>query len=227
MCLNDLAGLENSARKELGVCTAAAAYVNECRLAGLDVFVPPQCVRCQLENGMAIGSGDIKTFNNDAPRSADVVFVVDYKACLNETRLSNLPVAIEAALKQNNISQNRFAVIGYGGKGVFLKPHIRTTENQIWSSGKSVQTALEGLPIVNNDVPGDVFAALNYAVNLPYRAGVSKQIVVLSCGNDCKANSYADALTLLIENDIKLHLLQPSELAVKGRTNSEEIKVYI
>jgi hypothetical protein len=224
MCLNDLASLENSARKEMGVCTAAAAYVTECRLAGLDLFVPAQCARCELENGMVIGSGDIKSYNNDAPRSADVVFLVDYKNCLYNTRLSNLPPAIEAALKDNNINQNRFAVVGYGGQGIFAAPHVRTAEGQIWSNRLSIQSALEDLPLVNSDQPGDVFAALRYAVNLPYRAGVSKQFVLVSCGSDCQANSYADALTLLIENDIKLHLLQPRDLKVKGRTSSEEIK---
>merc|ERR1712137_925158 len=35
---------------------------------------------------------------------------------------------------------------------------------------------------------------------------------------------YADALTLLIENDIKLHLLQPLDLIVKGKSSFQEDK---
>lgn len=230
MCLNDLTALENSPKKELGVCTAASAYVSECRFAGLDLFVPPQCVRCELEDGKVIGSGEIKTFQNDAPRSADVVFIVDQKPCLNGTRLSHLPAAIDAALRERGIQQNRFAVVSYGGRGgeVFQKPHIRTADGgQIWSHRKGIQLALEDLKLADQQsATSDIHAALRYAVNLPYRVGVSKQFVLVSCGgNECQASSYADTLTLLIENDVKLHLLQPRDIVVKGRNSSDELKV--
>ena len=177
-----------------------------------------------------MGSGEIKTFQNDAPRSADVVFIVDQKPCLNGTRLSHLPAAIDAALKERGIQQNRFAVVGYGGRGdkLFQKPHVRTTDGgQIWSHRKGIQLALEDLPLGDSTAPSDIHAALRYAVNLPsYRVGVSKQFVLVSCGgSECQASSYADALTLLIENDVKLHLLQPRDIVVKGRNSSDEIKV--
>lgn len=231
MCLNDLAALENSPKKELGICTSASAYASECRFAGLNLFVPPRCVRCELEDGRVMGSGEIKTFQNDAPRSADVVFIVDQKPCLNGTRLSYLPAAIDAALKERGIQQNRFAVVGYGGRGgsLFEKPHIRTTDGgQVWSHRKGIQLALEDLPLADEQAsaPSDIHAALRYAVNLPFRVGVSKQFVLVSCGdNECQSSSYADTLTLLIENDVKLHLLQPRDIVVKGRNSTEELKV--
>lgn len=243
MCLNDLAALANSAKKDLGACTAAAAYVNECRLAGLDLFMPPQCVRCELENGQVMGSGEMRTLQQtEVPRSADVVFIVEQKPCVNGTRLSNLPVAIDSALREMGIEQNRFAVVGFGGRGMLLnRPHIRTAEGQIWANRiKSIQLALEDMPLdwtaaggnsnsnSKDQTSSDIHAALRYAVNLPYRVGVSKQFVLVSCaGSECQASSYADTLTLLIENDIKLHLLQPRDLVVKGRNSSEEIKVII
>ena len=231
MCLNDLAAMENSPKKETAVCTAASAYADECRFAGLDLFVPPQCVRCELEDGQVIGSGEVKTFNNDAPRSADVVFIVDQKPCLNGTRLSHLPSAIDAALRERGIQQNRFAVVGYGGRGgqTFQQPHVRTADGgQIWSNRKGIQPALEDLPLAETQTaaPSDIHAALRYAINLPYRVGVSKQFVLISCGgSECQAGSYADALTLLIENDVTLHLLQPRDIIVKGKNSSEELKV--
>ena len=225
MCLNDLATYENSPKKDVGVCTAASAYISECRLAGFDLFAPSQCVRCELENGLVLGSGDVKTFKNDAPRSADVVFVVDQKTCLKNIRLSSLPVAIEASLKDKGLNNNRFAVVGFGGQGIYHEAHIQTAEGQIWSSRKGAQAALEDMPF-DGEAKADIFAALRYAVNLPYRAGVSKQIILASCVSDCEAKGYADALTLLIENDIKLHLLQPRDLVVKGaKGTSEELKV--
>ena len=236
MCLNDLAALANSAKKDLGACTAAAAYVNECRLAGLDLFMPPQCVRCELENGQVMGSGEMRTLQqNEVPRSADVVFIVEQKPCVNGTRLSNLPVAIDSALREMGIEQNRFAVVGFGGRGELLnRPHVRTAEGEIWANSKSIALEDMRLPLDWSTAVGagqtvsssDIHAALRYAVNLPYRVGVSKQFVLVSCaGSECQASSYADTLTLLIENDIKLHLLQPRDLVVKGRNSSEEIKV--
>ena len=228
MCLTDLAAHENSAKKELAVCTSAAAYVNECHLAGLDLFVPPQCVRCQLENGMVIGSGEMKTFKNDAPRSADVVLVVDQKACLKNSRLSALAGAVDAALKDKSLAGNRFAIVAYGGRGLRHQPHTQTAEGgRIWATAKGVQSALEDMPFDGDaHAQGDTLAALRYAVNLPFRAAVSKQIVLASCAADCPADGYADALTLLIENDVRLHLLQPRDFSLKGKQNSsEQVKV--
>ena len=179
-----------------------------------------------------IGSGEIKTFQNDAPRSADVVFIVDQKPCLNGTRLSYLPAAIDAALRERGIQQNRFAVVSYGGRGgeLFQKPHVRTVDGgQIWSHRKGIQSALEDLPLADEQssmTPSDIHSALRYAINLPYRVGVSKQFVLVSCGgSECQASSYADTLTLLIENDVKLHLLQPRDIVVKGKNSSDELKV--
>ena len=229
MCLNDLAALANSAKKGLGICTAAAAYVNECRLSsGLDIFMPSQCVRCELEDGQVMGSGEMKTLQqNEAPRSADVVFIIEQKPCVNGTRISQLPAAIDSALREMNIQQNRFAVIGFGGSGELLnRPHVRTAEGQIWANRKSIQLALDDMPLNKGPSSSDIHAALRYAVNLPFRVGVSKQFVLVSCaGSECQSESYADTLTLLIENDVKLHLLQPRDLVVKGRNSSEEIKV--
>lgn len=225
MCLNDMGNVKSSAAEESGVCTAAAAYVTECQLAGLDILVPAQCVRCKLENGESIASGETKNFHNDAPKSADVVFIIDYKSCLKQTSLSPLPTVIDSALNGAKIGQNRFAVVGYGGKGIFSRPHIRTAKGQIWSNSLNLQDTLKDLPLSDDATSGDVFAALRYAVDMPYRAGVSKQFILISCSNDCQASSYADALTLLIENDIKLHLLQPLDLVIKRKTNSQEDKV--
>lgn len=225
MCINDMSDLQTTATEESGVCTAAAAYVTECQLAGLDILVPAQCVRCELENGQTIASGETKNFNNDAPNSADIVLIVDYKSCLKDISLSSLPTVIDSALNGANISQNRFAVVGYGGKGIFNKPHTRTAKGQIWSNSLNLQNTLKDLPLNDDGVSGDIFSALRYAVDMSYRAGVSKQFILISCSNDCQASSYADALTLLIENDIKLHLLQPLDLIVKGKSSFQEDKV--
>ena len=226
MCLNDLATYENSPKKELGVCTAASAYVRECQLHDIDLFVPSKCVRCELEDGHVMTSGEIKSFENNAPRSADVVFIVDQKSCLKNTRLSSLPMAIDSALKERGINQSRFAVVGFGGKNIHEQPHIHTAGGQIWSTSKNIQATLEDIPF-DGDKKADIFAALRYAINLPFRAGVSKQIVLTSCASDCEASGYADALTLLIENDIKMHLLQPRDLAVKRKSTSDEFKVLL
>ena len=229
MCLNDLAADENSAKRTLSVCTAAAAYVSQCRLAGLDLFVPPHCVRCELENGHVMGSGEVKTFDGDAPRSADVVFVVDQKTCLKNGRLAAAAAAVDAALRDAGIGGNRFAVVAFGGRGVHRWPRVHTADGQIWSDRRGAQAALERMTNDDDDdgdAPADVLAAIRYAVDLPFRAGVSKQIILASCASDCQAGGYADALTLLIENDVKVHLLQPRNLAVKGgRNSSQELKV--
>src|SRR5437868_1183371 len=72
----------------------------------------------------------------------------------------------------------------------------------------------------------NLFDALTYAVKLPFRSGVSKSIVLVTCshcrltswkdgviGNDDDGSgNYGDALTMLVENNIQLNILTTERL---------------
>ncbi len=48
LCLSDLRRLSNDPLKsELGPCKAAAAYIERCRLDGVEIYSPQECVSCK------------------------------------------------------------------------------------------------------------------------------------------------------------------------------------
>ncbi len=58
-------------------------------------------------------------FQNDAPQSADVVFLIERNECLSRFRLSELPKFIDRSLVERGLTDNKFSIVGYGGKGPF------------------------------------------------------------------------------------------------------------
>jgi len=65
----------------------------------------------------------------------------------------------------------------------------------------------------------DVMQAVRFAARLPFRAGVSKTMVLLAC-NECNEmqERYSDMQRLLVNNDIHLHVLVHEILRLKSRS---------
>ncbi|XP_065568972.1 uncharacterized protein LOC136032627 [Artemia franciscana] len=186
-------------------------------------------VRCELKSGNVLRAGETIGFGDDsspAPKSADIVLLVEQKGCLKNTRIGTISMDIDHALKEAGYLGNRYAVVTFGGKGVFKSPHSRTADSEIWSNRKIVQKAFEGLPF-NGDEQTNAIEAMNYATRLAYRAGVSKHIILISCESSCESKDYGDAVTLLLENDFKLHILRPEKFQLKGKKTLEDSKVIL
>jgi hypothetical protein len=69
-------------------------------------------------------------------------------------------------------------------------------------------------------------SALEYAVKLPFRAGVSKTIVLISCGECTDASKYADSLSYLIESDVTLHILSTKDVLLQGNRPEDETRLF-
>jgi hypothetical protein len=67
-----------------GMCSAAAAYIEQCKLSGVELWMPSECIRCNSGSGSSSGlrSGESTSYQNDAPMSADVVLLVEQTSCL-------------------------------------------------------------------------------------------------------------------------------------------------
>ena len=65
----------------------------------------------------------------------------------------------------------------------------------------------------------DVMQAVRYAAQLPFRAGVSKTMILLAC-SECteRQQRYSDVQRLLLNNDIHLHVLVHEILRLKSRS---------
>jgi len=60
---------------------------------------------------------------------------------------------------------------------------------------------------------GDVFAAMKFSARLPYRPGVSKSIILVTCSHGDDGSFYGDGMTMLTEQVIwKLELFDSQKI---------------
>ncbi|KAK3927268.1 Apolipophorin, partial [Frankliniella fusca] len=226
LCEADVKQQANSPARDRALCAPAAAYVEMCHRAGMELWVPQFCVRCDLPDGNVLAAGEVKLFKGTAPQSADVVFVVEQAACLRSLPVEELALKLDVALKRQGLTANRFAVVGFGGNETetFRAPHAISTEGQTWITGRHLDKAFDGLSM-SADEPSptavqDAYDALWYAARLPFRAGVSKTLVLVAC-HECsgdaseQANSFSDAVDMLTDGDFSLHVLEPRAVRLR------------
>lgn len=175
-------------------------------------------------DGTALTTGENATFQASGerrpPQSSDNVILLDAasSSCIASTTLGEAVKRLDLALHAEGIWDNRYAIIGYGGEGIQQKPHVKTTSAKVWA-----HNTLFKIPNDTYNAPeipsltSDLYEAVHYAASLGFRGGVSKNFIAVTCGDEhCGDSSrYADALTLLVENDIKLHLLVPKPFVLK------------
>ncbi|XP_052130121.1 uncharacterized protein LOC113204745 [Frankliniella occidentalis] len=226
LCEADVKQQANSPARDRALCAPAAAYVEMCQRAGMELWVPQFCVRCDLPDGNVLAAGEVKVFKGTAPQSADVVFVAEQAACLRTVPVEELALKLDVALKRQGLTGNRFAVVAFGGNETetFRAPHTLSTEGQTWVTGRHLEKAFDGLSM-SADEPSatavqDAYDALWYAARLPFRAGVSKTLVLVAChecGGDASehADSFSDAVEMLMDGDFSLHVLEPRAVRLR------------
>lgn len=221
MCLDDMPFRSNRLPSESDVCNSVAFYVRECRQAGVFVPTPSHCMTCQLPNG--------KTFSNsttlkgaDVPQSADVVLVVSHRSCNTElvNKLDNIVNQIDSSFKERGIKRARYSLVGYAGDAKLRTPHLHTMEGEISQSKFKFGKALQNFRPSGADSE-DPLEAIEYASRLPFRAGVTKSILLLPCAScDQKAVHYGDVYRQLKLNDIRLHVLSQHNFQLKAKDKS-------
>lgn len=165
-------------------CTAAVAYMEACALENTPLRIPDSCVRCQLINGTDLPEGEFIMFQDDeVPQSADIVFIVEAKDCnanisiqRNINQLINL---LNKELTELKLVDNRFALVVFGGPGIWSKPRSVIINNEIFTNAQSYVHYFDNIPTGNGS--SDIFNAITFAKSLIYRPGVSKSIILLPC----------------------------------------------
>lgn len=224
MCLND-----NMQTSEIDVCSAAAAYHKECKRREVHIRMPAQCVQCEvpLSRYEKFIEGETKKFEeSNVPKSADVVFVVQHAQC-NRDVVSKIRDSIDDMVKAftaQGLREVRYAVVGFGGSDHQSVPHIHTMDGQIFAEASRVSNALSSF---STDIAtsyssysmADAMGALAYSAKLPFRAGVSKSLVLLAC-DSCQELTvrYSDVQRILLQTDIHLHVLTPQLIRLKSRS---------
>jgi hypothetical protein len=222
MCVNDLITRPNSIEAENDVCNTASFYVAECTRHGIPIRMPKSCVSCQAPSKRMFYEGEsitIKKEDGQIPTSADVVLVVAHQKCNTDVidKLNDVVSLTDKALKTEGLTDTRFGLVGYGGEGMTAMPHSYTMEGALFNSRHKFAPSLDKF-MAEETSNADTLAAIRFAAKYPFRAGVSKTIIVVPC-EKCteKAVSYGEIQKLLLDRDITMHVLMQHDFKlVKG-----------
>lgn len=168
-------------------------------------------MRCEIEGlNTEITEGMNYTLSGESmPKSADVVFILQHAECNTDVldKLKDVVDDLESTFKRSGITNNHYSVIGYGAQGSLNAPHMRTMDGQIFNTHDKFLLALDEFSRPAGE-SADALSAIYYASKLPFRAGVSKTLVLVPCSS-CQemTTSYADVEQVLMQKDIHLHML--------------------
>lgn len=93
---------------------------------------------------------------------------------------------INSELAKNNLTDNRYAVVAYGGSAPFDYPRSIVYDNKIFADFTSIKHHLDHIRTGYSNT-SDVFDAIHIASNLVFRPGVSKTFILVPCSN-CSTN---------------------------------------
>ncbi|XP_051858776.1 uncharacterized protein LOC117563530 [Drosophila albomicans] len=202
-----------------GACSAALAYIEACTALKVPMRVPDQCVFCQLSNGSYVPEGQFINLNgSDIPNSSDVVFIVEAKPCNANLKVSksimSVVSSIEEQLQAAKLTNNRYAVMAFGGVEPFDKPRSIFFERNVFTSKPDQLASYFDHINTGNGSSNDILTAISKASRLNFRPGVSKTFILLSCSN-CAAKDtrfdYNSILQFMKEEGVNLHILADTE----------------
>ncbi|PSN49824.1 hypothetical protein C0J52_08839 [Blattella germanica] len=196
MCLNSR---DLNDKKE--PCTVAVAYMQACLMENTPLRIPDSCVKCQLVDGEELVEGDFRQLEGNAvPQSTDVVFIIEAKECNKNIKDRRNIDALNSMLFKELTEMK-------------LMSSSIVINNNVFTGPQMLSHYFDNIPIGNGSA--DIFGAIRYASKLLFRPGVSKTFILLPCSNCDPANT-----TVLIENDITLHILMNDDFRFeKDRVN--------
>ncbi|EDW76449.2 uncharacterized protein Dwil_GK14654 [Drosophila willistoni] len=222
MCL-DLGMKSQPIRKDhpavKGACAAALAYIETCTAMKVPMRVPTQCVFCQLSNGSYVPEGTFMDLTGaDIPQSSDVVFIVEAKDCnanLKESKnILSVVSSIEEQLQAAKLTNNRYAVVAFGGASPYEKQRTIIYERNVFTSKPELLVNYFDHISTGNNGSSDITQAIHAAAQLNFRPGVSKTFILLSCSS-CAAKDmrydYTSILQYMQEEGVNLHILADTE----------------
>ncbi|XP_028158784.1 uncharacterized protein LOC114351683 isoform X6 [Ostrinia furnacalis] len=211
-------------------CALASAYLQLCEQQHVPTHIPDHCVQCTTPSGDIIEEGSFYTMQNP-PNSTDIVFIVEAQVCnKNLRKRKNIELFIEAfdsRLQGSGITDNRYAVVGYGGRGIYQSPRALYVNNILFTNSMDIANHFDALNIDKADLVrgnrssrADVFAALSFAARLPLRPAAPRTFVLLPCSACREQHMALDYSTIshnLMENSVTLHILMDEDFMLSKK----------
>ena len=139
-CLKFMESQTNFATTSSGFCQASAGYIENCRLNKISINIPMDCVQCEAPTRSYLPGGHNIRFPqvSSLQRRADIVFVVDKKACVQHIDIRMVVTLIESSLREDGFKDNEYALVGYGGSEELVDPHIYTSSSKIFTDSSGI-----------------------------------------------------------------------------------------
>lgn len=143
---------------------------------------------CDLINGSYVPEGTFVEMRGDeVHRTADIVFIVEAKSCnknLTESKsMGTVVAALNKELIDANITDNRYAVISFGGESPFDVPRSVVFNNKVFSTDYRNLNDYFNHIKTGESKNNDIFHAIITASKLIFRPGASKTFILLPCSN--------------------------------------------
>ncbi|KAM3962221.1 LOW QUALITY PROTEIN: apolipoprotein lipid transfer particle [Aphomia sociella] len=216
-------------------CALANAYRELCAQQHVPTRAPDVCLQCTTPQGDVIEEGSFHQLQH-VPNSTDVVFIVEAQYCnRNIRKRKNIDLFVEAfdsRLQGSGLSDNRYAVVGFGGGGVYTKPRAVYVNGDVFATATQVPLHFDHLDLEKPQntrnssrargkrAGSDMFAALQFATRLPLRPAAPRTLLLLPCARcDLTAMSY-DYSTIshnLMENSVTLHILMDDDFMLSKK----------
>ncbi|XP_078656508.1 apolipophorins-like isoform X3 [Branchiostoma floridae x Branchiostoma belcheri] len=230
MCKSDVCENQNSVNPSTLPCNVTAAYIEQCRKAGVPLNMPKMCVTCQNPDGSVFHEGEQSRITDTRKvNTADIVVVVEEKTC-NRRRapqLTDLVQYLDTQLQRKGMKDNRFALVGYGGEGVHDASHTHTISGQLFHDARQFVLGVEKLEF-GEGTNNDAFTSLRMAADYPFRTGAAKSIVILSCSEECQESQgdYKQISSMLKDRDITVHLLKDHRFRLRKTKDIDRVTIY-
>ena len=135
--------LQQASTSAASFCQVAAAYAEDCHFNGVEISVPGECVTCLAPMNSPLRGGETVSYHNNAPRSMDIIFVVEQGPCLDQLRFNSIISLIESSLVEAGILGNQYALVGFGGTSKLVEPHVFTSASKVFNDAKGILQAFE------------------------------------------------------------------------------------
>nr|XP_049706191.1 uncharacterized protein LOC110382727 isoform X1 [Helicoverpa armigera]XP_049706192.1 uncharacterized protein LOC110382727 isoform X2 [Helicoverpa armigera]XP_049706193.1 uncharacterized protein LOC110382727 isoform X3 [Helicoverpa armigera]XP_049706194.1 uncharacterized protein LOC110382727 isoform X4 [Helicoverpa armigera]XP_049706195.1 uncharacterized protein LOC110382727 isoform X5 [Helicoverpa armigera] len=211
-------------------CALASAYRELCLHQHVPTHMPDHCLQCTTPQGDIIEEGSFHMLQY-IPNSTDVVFIVEALHCNKNLRKNkNMDLFVEAfdiKLQANGLSDNRYAIVGFGGHGVYRRPRALYVNNKVFTNSIEISQHLDNFIIDKSDLVranrtdhADMFAALSFATQLPFRAAVPRTFILMPCSK-CVASfmrlDYSTIYHNLMESSVTLHIMMDDDFMLSKK----------
>lgn len=176
-----------NSKNEEEICTVAMSYMQMCNFYDTYLRIPDKCTSCPMVDGSKVPEGEFRKLVGDkVPQSTDVVFIVEAKECnrdIRQTRsIEQLITQMSKELDDQSLTNNRWSLVTFGGDGVYDRPRNFIHQSRLFTDEPSkFVDYFNDIPVGNGNQ--DVFAAIGFASQLVFRAGVSKTFVLMPCSH--------------------------------------------